>query len=556
MIIEAIKKFLHGDVLTDETTLQKYSHDTSLFEIKPEAVVFPKDSSDIKGLVRFVRERRAIDSSEKIYLTPRSAGSDMTGGPLGESLVLDFTKYFNHILEIGDLLNSSGGESEGYALVEPGVFYRDFDRATREKDYFMPSYPASRELCAVGGMTANDAGGEKTLAYGKTHDYVMQLKVVLSDGEECVLKPLTKKELEEKMQSRNFEGETYRKMYDLLERNYDTVKAAKPRVSKNSAGYNLWDVWDRQTFDLTKLFVGSQGTLGIITEIKFRLVRPKKHSALLIIFLKDMASLAKVVLKVLTHKPESFESYDDHTLKIAVRYFTDMLKIMGARNVFSLALQFLPEFFMMLSGGVPKLILEAEFTGDSEEEIYKKARAAEKDLYKSGVKTRIAKDDREEQKYWTIRRESFNLLRHHVHGKQTAPFIDDIVVRPELLPEFLPKLNAIMNQYDLTYTIAGHIGNGNFHIIPLMNLKDQQSKKIILELSEKVYQLVIEFQGSIDGEHNDGLIRSPYLEKMFGKEVYKLFEETKQIFDPLNIFNPGKKVHSDLAYALAHLKRE
>ena len=155
-----------------------------------------------------------------------------------------------------------------------------------------------------------------------------------------------------------------------------------------------------------------------------------------------------------------------------------------------------------------------------------------------------------------MRRESFNLLRKRIKNKQTAPFIDDIIVRPEYLSDFLPRLGAILEPYSekLIYTIAGHIGNGNFHIIPLMNLDDSETKKIISELMEKVYTLVLTFHGSITAEHNDGLIRSPYLKKMYGERVYELFEGVKKIFDPENIFNPGKKVGSSMEYALSKIK--
>ena len=177
-----------------------------------------------------------------------------------------------------------------------------------------------------------------------------------------------------------------------------------------------------------------------------------------------------------------------------------------------------------------------------------------KELKPFPIKFHIAKNEAEAKKYWTIRRESFNLLRKSIKGKRTAPFIDDFIVQVEKLPEFFPKLNKILDSYgNFTYTIAGHIGNGNFHIIPLMDLADSKNREIIKELSDKVYDLVLEFGGSITAEHNDGLIRSPYLKKMYGGEVYKLFEETKRIFDLQNIFNPGKKVGANLSYALEHL---
>ena len=203
------------------------------------------------------------------------------------------------------------------------------------------------------------------------------------------------------------------------------------------------------------------------------------------------------------------------------------------------------------------MVMLVEFTDDDKGELMDKIKKCQNEIFnKFGVKTRITKDDADAQKYWLIRRESFNLLRKHVKGKKTAPFIDDIVVRPLYLTEFLPRLNAILDQYKnyMVYTIAGHPGDGNFHIIPLMDLSDDKSRQIIPELSEKIYDLVLEYHGSITAEHNDGLIRTPYLEKMYGPEVYKLFEKTKLIFDPQNIFNPRKKVGTDMNYAMNHIR--
>jgi len=540
-IKEELKSFISGDVLDDEKTIEKYSRDASLFEIRPSVVVFPKDVSDIKKLVTFVGDNK----DKKLSIAPRCAGTDMTGGPLTESVVLEFDKYFNHINEVGN----------DYAVTEPGVLYRDFEEETLKKDLLFPSYPASRESCAMGGIVANNSGGEKSLSYGKTENYVEELNVVLKDGNEYTLSPLNKSALEEKMKLDTFEGEAYRKVYELLDKNYELLQKARPQVSKNSAGYYLWNIWDKKTFDLTKLFVGSQGTLGIITKIKLRLIKPKKHSKLLVIFLKDLDPLPEVINKILKHKPESFESYDDSTFKLILKYLPDVIKFFKNKNIFSLAWQFLPEAFMVLTGGMPKMVLLAEFTGDSEEEIDKIANSANAELAGLDLKSRVTKSEAEARKYWVTRRESFNLLRHHITDRQTAPFIDDITVRPGQLPEFLPKLRKIMNEYKLTFTIAGHIGDANFHIIPLMDLSDERNKEIIFELAHKVYALVHEFGGSISGEHNDGIIRAPFLEDMYGSEVYNLFKETKKIFDPDGIFNPGKKTEVlPMEYMKSHLR--
>jgi len=544
---ERLQAVIQGEVRDDEKTLAYYSRDASLFEVRPKVVVFPKDTEDLKSLVRFVRGEKKR-SDKPIYLTPRSGGTDMTGGPLGESIIVDFTRHFNGPVEVESGLPA-------VALVEPGVFYRDFEKETLKHNLLLPSFPASREICTVGGMVANNAGGEKTLVYGKINHFVKGLKVVLSDGKEYALHPLEKYELEAKLKLDNFEGEIYRRTYEIVDKNYNLLQRAKPKVHKNSAGYALWDIWNKETFDLTQLFVGSQGTLGLITKIKFELVKPKPYSRMLVIFLRDLKPLAKLVNRVLEHKPETFESYDNHTLTLAIRYLPQFARLLKG-GLLSIAWKFLPEIKMILTGGVPKLILTAEFTGENEEEVVAKVNQARESIKEFNVKSRITRTAIEMEKYHLIRRESFNLLRHKIKNKQTAPFIDDIIVPPETLPEFLPQLEEIMKKYDLIYTIAGHVGDGNFHIIPLMDLGRKDAKEVIHKLTDEVYRLVFKYGGSMTAEHNDGLIRSPYLKQMYGEEVYKLFEEVKRIFDPDDIFNPGKKVGTSLEYALAHLKHQ
>ncbi len=542
MLADEIKHFFHGDVMDDEKTLAEYSHDYSIFRVKPQLVVFPKDVEDIKNLVKFVNRKK--ETGENLSLTGRSAGTDMTGGPLTRSIVVEFTKYFNHIKDLWD----------EHAIVEPGVYFRYFEKALALRGLLYPPYPASKDLCALGGMISNNSGGEKTLAYGKTEDYVEELKVVMSDGESHTLRALTIDELHNKLLEKGFEGEVYQKLYTLLEDNYDAIQAAKPKVSKNSSGYFLWNVWDKKKFDLTKLIVGSQGTLGLVTEAKLSLVKAKKYSRLAVIFLRDLAPLADLIVEVLKFRPESMESYDDKTLYVALKFLPGIIRSMKG-SFFKLVWKFLPEAFMALRGGVPKMILLVELVSDDEDELAKQMLALRETLKKFNLPVRLLKDKAEEEKYWIIRRQSFKLLHDHSIGKDTAPFIDDIIVLPEYLPEFLPKLNQILDKYkkDLIYTVAGHPGNGNFHVIPLMNLKDERVRGLIPIISDEVYKLVLEYKGSITAEHNDGLIRTPYLEKMYGKKIAGLFADVKHIFDPKNIFNPGKKVGGDLNYSLEHI---
>jgi len=426
------------------------------------------------------------------------------------------------------------------------VYYRDFEKATLEKGLILPSYPASRELCAMGGIVANNAGGERTLKYGKTEKYVEELDVVLSDGSIATFKGLDAVELEAKKSLNNLEGKIYREMDALLTENVALIEAHRPKVSKNSAGYALWSVRDAKTntFNLAKLICGSQGTLALWTKAKLGLVKPKAHRAMLVVFLKDLNILPEIVNRVLSQNPESFESYDDHTFTLAVKFLPQMLAQMGLAKAARLGIDFIPEAAMVATGGVPKLILMAEFAEDTIEEADAKALAAKEALADLDLQTKIEKNEKESEKYWIVRRESFNLLRKNLHGLVSAPFIDDFVVPPSCYPDFLPKLNALLDEYksNMIYTVAGHIGDGNIHILPLMDLTKEENRKVILELAPKVYELVIKAGGTTTGEHNDGIIRTPYLPMLFGAEMVALFELTKKIFDPLNLFNPGKKV--------------
>ena len=466
-----------GDVDRSSATREKYSEDTSIFKIQPQLVVYPKNQADLSTLIHYVHTRRG-----ELSLTARCAGTDMTGGPLTDSIVVDFLRYFNQILQT----NSS------YAVTQPGVFYRDFEKATLKHGVIMPSYTASRELNTVGGMVANNSAGEKSLTYGKTERFVRCLKVVLQDGIEYSFQKLSRPELEAKKSLQNYEGEIYRRVEALIHEHYEAIMNAKPTVRKNSAGYGIWNVWDEASdvFDMTQLFVGSQGTLGLVTEITFDLVKPKPASRMLVLFLrpKHFAELGRIVNTILAYKPESFESYDDKTFNVMLKVFPKLFWRLGG-NPFKLLHDFWPEIKLVFQGGIPKLVLMAEFTADTDAEAVMMAKKAEVSVLLFRVATHITKNQSEAEKFWTIRRESFKLLRENVSDKHTAPFIDDFVVRPEYLPEFLPRLYAILDEYNLLYTVAGHVGDGNFHIIPLMDFSRPDFVTIIHELSERVYTL-------------------------------------------------------------------
>jgi FAD/FMN-containing dehydrogenase len=541
-VLEDLQKIIKGDVTAEEVDREKVSRDTSLFYLKPEIVVFPKSAADISELLKYVSEKKKAGFEISIAL--RAAGTCMTGGPLSQSIVVDTTKYMNKIIDVNDFVGTA----------EPGVFYRDFEKETLKRGWLMPSYPASRELAAIGGIVSNNSGGEKTLTYGKTEKYVESLDIVYANGDRDVVHAFTEAELQNKMNEQTEGGRIHREMYKLITENYDTIMKAKPTVSKNSAGYYLWNVYNKEagTFDLSKLVVGSQGTLACVTSATFTGVKPKMHSRMLVMFVPSTVQLGNIVVRMLMHKPETLESYDEHTFKIALKFFGDIALRMGG-NMITLGFQFLPEFWMALTGGIPKIILMAEFKGDSEEEVDKAVQAAYDDMKSFNLPMKRMTSEKQAKKYWTFRRESFNLLRTRLRGFRTAPMIDDLIVHPHDLPGFLPRLETIFEKYDIIYTVTGHMGDANFHIIPLVDIHKEGMVEDLRKLTEEVYPLVLESEGSITAEHNDGLLRSGYLPMMYKPEIITLFEKTKAIFDPQNILNPGKKVHGDKDFAWAHV---
>ncbi len=557
-----LKPRIEGDVSIDETDIISHSKDWSLFAVTPKIIVYPKHAADIQAVVLFVNEYKKDDPT--LSITARSAGTDMTGGPLNESIILDVSRYMNKLVSIESDIDT------GTARVQPGMFYRDFEKETLRKGLIMPCYPASREIAAVGGMVANNGAGEKTLKYGQNKDFVTSLQVVLDNGELCEIKPIKYKELQQKLLLTTREGELYRDVWTMIENNWDAIKNAKPTTSKNSAGYLLWEVLQSQSLakfkvshgylDLTKLFVGAQGTTGIITEITYKLVsvKPMMHSRLVVSFLKDLEKLPQVVSTVLPHDPETFEVYDDNTFKIGVKFFADFLKHKGVFGAIRFGLSFIPELVMAFRFGVPKLILMAEFAGETEQIVVEKCKKVSNEISALGIKNRITHSAVDAEKYWEFRHDSFKLLTEHSKkgkdglGTRTAPFIDDIIVDPKHFPEFLPKLDMILKPYNLLYTVAGHIGDGNLHIIPLMDMHDEKNKTAVLELMPKVYELVRQYGGSITAEHNDGIIRTPYLYLQFSPDIIELFKKTKNIFDPHNIFNPNKKVGGTVEYLKKH----
>tara|TARA_B100001105_G_scaffold248153_1_gene233588 strand:- start:6469 stop:8133 length:1665 start_codon:yes stop_codon:yes gene_type:complete len=538
-----LKKLLKGEVSRDRTLRDEMSRDASIYEITPEVVIAPKDSMDVKKIVRYVSAHKTTYPS--LAITPRSAGTCMSGGAIGSSLLLDMTKHFTKI----------GAVTNDVLQTQPGVYMRDIDPYLEAKELMLGCVPASRAICTIGGMVGNNAGGEQSLRYGNADRSVRSLDVVLADGNEYTIAPLTKKQLDQKMAQKTYEGRLYKQVYELIEAHYDLIKNARPKVNKNSMGYNLWGVWDRGTgiFDMTQLFSGSQGTLGVITDIKIQAYKKPAHSGLLLAYLTSPKHLGDIIPAVMKHNPATFEGFDDITFGLGVKFFSMFRKQLGTKEWLRQQARLMPAA-AKFKGHLPNILLMVEFEGESKEEVYQKISKLHDVLKPFKLRMDIEGDESESAPYWEIRRASLSLLRNRVKDKYASPFIDDMTVQPKYLPEFLPKVRKVIRKYKLPATLAGHFGDGNFHIIPLMDIENEADQAKLEPVMRELIPIVLQYKGTMAGEHNDGMVRGPWLPAVFGDEMYQLFKHTKEIFDPTYIFNPHKKTDASWDYSMNHIR--
>lgn len=546
--VEKLRPLLDGDLYQDEINLKSVSTDHSHIWIKPKMVVMPRHSEDIKTLINFVNTNKK--QIPDLSITPRSGGMCVTGGPLNESIILDVNRYMNRLLSV----------NSHRAVVQPGQFYRDFDVETKKYGSYLPPYPASRDLCCIGGMVGNNSGGPQAFSHGKVHEFVMGLKVVLSDGEEYEIGPLNEDELERKRGLNNFEGRFYRQISDLIFENYEILQNAKPKVTKNSSGYALWDVWDheRRIFDLTRLFTGSQGTLGIISESTFRLSEYKKYKKLMVVFLDDISRISELIEAIKKHNPEELEAYHQSIIKTILHHLPTFGKSLDI-NPYTFGFQFHSELFEILKTKpmIPELLILPKFSGNTQDEVDQAVARAEESLKSFGLPIYVTDSKEDLERYRKLRHDSFYFFQNPLGGKEEITLFDDVCVRVDQLSVFLPKAIRVVEKCSCDYFLLGHFGNGNVHFVPFMDPAQKKDQKLISNMIDEIYEITLKHGGTISGEHNDGLVRTAFIPKMYGQEVYELFKKTKQIFDPLNIFNPGKKVMNEktqsLQYTFEHM---
>jgi anaerobic glycerol-3-phosphate dehydrogenase C subunit len=500
-IFRDIAGMIEGNILYDDLTLTLYSSAACLFRVKPLAVVQPKHKDDIVKLVRYA-------AGQKIPLTARGGGTSRAGNELGEGIVVDFSRHMNHLLEVDP--------GHMWSRVEPGIMQGALNKAIKPQGIFYPIDPSTKEHCTIGGMVANNSSGPHAVKYGATRDTVLSLEVVLASGDVISTGPVANSKAE------GLPGEIYRKMDDILTRYKTPLEEEKPFTVKNSSGYDLWRLRAGNGLDLTSLFVGSEGTLGLITEATLKLWPLPGRTLGGLVYFNDLEKVGPATLRILESTPTMLEIIE--------------------RRILDLARQQKAELRPYLPEGV-EAVLFIEFEGGAEEELRSKFAAVEKDLLAAGLATemRVAKDASDMAMLEKVRSVSGPILNKTKGPKKPVAFIEDAAVHPSRLPQYIKGLRDIFRRFDVDAGIYGHAGDGNMHLMVFLDLRRAEEVRKMVALADAAYELVLSLKGTISGEHGDGRLRSYYTKRQYPR-LYEAFKEVKTLFDPDSILNPGSIV--------------
>ncbi len=509
-ICRDLRPLLKGEVLCDKIHRTLYSSAACMYQIEPLAVVCPRDKHDVAALLKYCY-------ANSVAVTPRGAGSGLAGQAVGSGIVVDLTRHMDRILEI-DRENRT-------VRVEPGVVLSGLNKVLQPDGLFFPPDPSSADYCTIGGMIANNSSGSRSLKYGATKDYVTSLEVVLSDGETVRLRKLglDSAELKDLRSRDDHEGAIYTSMIGLLWRNREVISEHSWAVEKNSSGYNLKEAFSDGFVDLTKVMVGSEGTLGVVTEATLALLEIPPHRTGAVFFFDDLYKAGKAVLEAREFEPSAIEFVNESFLT-------------SARGIDREMDALVPE------GSEAMLLIE--FDGEDKKEIETRARSlSNRVLRELGLSTggEFASGEEEMQRLWRVRKAAVPIVMKGRSRKRPIAFVEDMVVPPEALPEFLKRLYSIFEKYSVDAPAYGHAGEGNIHVRPLLDLTCEDDVVRMEGIAREVYGLTKEVGGSLSGEHGDGLVRAAFL-KEFSGPLYEMFFWTKKIFDPKGILNPGKKV--------------
>lgn len=473
-----------GEILEDDWSRSIYSVDASHYEIEPAAVVCPADEDDVQRLCEYA-------SSNKIPITARGAGTGLLGQSLSYGIVLDFSKHMDRIIDIAD----------DYVIVQPGIVKGMLDKELEKRNKFLPPDPASSNYCTIGGMIADNSSGIHSLGYGSTISFLQEINVVYADGQLGFASP---SKYDNKM----------KKLEELLMPYVHKIRNYYPNVNKNSCGYRL-DAVVADNFNPQKVFAASEGTLGVMTSAKLRILDSPPYRSLVVLGFEDLLSAISAVPVILKFSPVALEMLD-HTV---VR--SDGGNMHGAG-----------------------CLLIIEFAGNhSVNKVEERMRSCKQVLADRCSVLEFASDEESITKIWRARKNALNsIMKLTLGSRRPIGLIEDTVVRPDILTEHAANLLQIYQENKVDYVIYGHVGDGNMHTRPLIDPASTKEAELISNIANKVFAQVIKRGGTISGEHGDGLARTSYIQMMYGKRVTSLFSRVKKLLDPSFTMNPGKKI--------------
>lgn len=481
-IHDGLRRIAKGEVLDDHWSRSAYSVDASHYEVLPEAIVFPSDVADVMQVCQYC-------SSHDLHIGARGAGTGLLGQSLTDGIIMDFTKHMNRVLEI----------EKDYVVAEPGVVKAVLDRELRKTGKFLPPDPASSNYCTVGGMISNNSSGIHCLGYGNTVDFIEAVKYVCSDGSEG------------HADAYDYD-ERARRLKDLLDSNISLIRQAYPKVSKNSCGYRLDAVINDDKFLPHKVLAASEGTLAILTQATFRILDLPEQKCLLVAGFSDIQGAVSAVPSILGLSPVAVEILD-HTVLSAAG-----------------------------SGSETGCLLFVEFAGSSPS-AERRLESCKRILGDSCSVLEYASDEGSLTKIWASRKAALNnIMKLTVGSRKPVGLVEDTVVPPESLLEHVDSILHEYKQRRLQYVMYGHAGDGNIHTRPIVDTHSPDQIQLLGEMAARIFKRTVAAGGSITGEHGDGISRTPYIGMQYGRQMLELFRKVKELFDPANLLNPGKKV--------------
>lgn len=526
-----LQSHLSGEVLDSPVARNYFSTDASVLEVTPSLIVYPRSTNDIRKVARF--SWQLAEKGHVMPITARGSGTDQSGAAIGKGIILVFPAHLNKILELDT--------QQKLVRVQPGVNFKSLQETLNTHGLFLPPFPASYTYSTIGGAIANNSAGELSLKYGPMTEWVDKLEVVLANGELIQTGRFNKKAVEKKKGLATLEGELYRVVDGLLNEYGEPLDAYYDNllVSKDSVGYDLRDIKRRDgSIDLTSLFVGSQGTLGVITEAILKVAPHNPHTSLLVSAFPDLESAVEAVDAVRNLSPSALEMIDRNLIEFAEK---------EQHAVF-------PEE-LVDPDQKPAIILFVEFDDDRRVRE-KKVKRAEYALRKITDRSVVSEDTEEQEKLWAIRHLAATVVNYNHDGKVAVPVIEDAAVPHEKLTDLVHAIEKLFDDHHLSLAIWGHAGDANLHVHPLLDLSKLTDRQKMLKLMSEYYKMVVDMGGSIAGEHNDGRLRAPFMRLQVGDELVELFEKLKIGFDPHGVLNPGVKVGTDMKQLVDMLRKE